>query len=738
MKQILLLGEDSYAATGLYELIKSQGFYIDCFSKGDENRNGDFIQGDVFSILDNPNFKEKYDFIINFIMLKNSTIEDNLRFICLLDKFCVLKKVDRLFQISSMSNYSSNVTYVDEKTDIESDYRKKGSYASIKVAVDNYINSKKSNYPVSFIRPGFIYLNGKLPSIAGIGIHLFGKTTILLGNRETTLPIIERSILHQAVLTILSSELFQLTYLIFENNNSTKDSFLRKLGYKTILPLNRSIFIILARILRVFRLFSNNQVEQVQSLFRKVQFSSNETELRLGIPFVKDSFAIIGAGTFGSYIAKRITELYPNHQITIFDVGSSIIRNEDEIGFKTNINKEQYIGTSKGRFFGFGGASVKWGGQLLVFGDNDFENPNPFLREIVDLNKKYRDFIYGKFSIKNDFIEKKIQKGLFVKTGVWLGYFSRNLFNYFKINKLPNVRIVDSSRIIRIDLIQNHVNYIEYISGKTKKKALFSNYFLCAGAFESSRLLLNSNIVKDKIPFSDHLSKKVFTIKGTPKLGEVDLTFKVKGTSLITKRFCGEINGVSFFVHPAFNSEFPFFQNLKKILFKGEISAEIILSIIKDIPSVIGFIWSMLFLKKVYVYKNKWDLYVDIENPLGKSFVNLSLDRDAFGEKALDLSFEQDGKVKAIYNSIQQIIEKFLDKNGVNYSLNNDSVQVKKIEDTYHPYGMFSNHPTIDSYFDRFENMLVVNTGILPRAGGINTAAAIFPIIEEYFNRKKF
>jgi hypothetical protein len=30
--------------------------------------------------------------------------------------------------------------------------------------------------------------------------------------------------------------------------------------------------------------------------------------------------------------------------------------------------------------------------------------------------------------------------------------------------------------------------------------------------------------------------------------------------------------------------------------------------------------------------------------------------------------------------------------------------------------------------------MLVVNTGILPRAGGINSTCAVFPLIEEFID----
>jgi hypothetical protein len=39
-----------------------------------------------------------------------------------------------------------------------------------------------------------------------------------------------------------------------------------------------------------------------------------------------------------------------------------------------------------------------------------------------------------------------------------------------------------------------------------------------------------------------------------------------------------------------------------------------------------------------------------------------------------------------------------------------------------------------EDYFSRFENMLIVSTGVLPRSGGINPTASILPLIEEFIN----
>ena len=72
---------------------------------------------------------------------------------------------------------------------------------------------------------------------------------------------------------------------------------------------------------------------------------------------------------------------------------------------------------------------------------------------------------------------------------------------------------------------------------------------------------------------------KVFKIKGSTVIGNEDFVFRMRGTSLITKRMIGEVNGIdtvgmamqkdcSYYVHPVFNLKFPFFVVMKEMLFK--------------------------------------------------------------------------------------------------------------------------------------------------------------------------
>ena len=449
------------------------------------------------------------------------------------------------------------------------------------------------------------------------------------------------------------------------------------------------------------------------------------------------NIAVIGAGAYGSYTIDVLQNKYPDAKITLFEVGNKHIKTEEEIGFKSNILNAPYAGLSKGRYFGFGGSTAKWGGQILLFSKNDFKQPSPFLKEIVDLNEKYREQVFSKFTIQNAFTENYISENLFTKTGVWLGYFNRNLFKYFKIAKRKNVTIISLARVIKMEIADDKsVNRIIYIQNGVQKEAGFDYYFLTAGAFESHRILLNSGLVKDKqISFSDHLSQKIFKIKGSTKIGSDDFAFKVNGTSLITKRIIGEIDGVSFFANPIFNSEFPFFQNLKKILFKQEINFKIIKSVIADIQSCFAFGWSLLIKNQIYVYKNEWYLYIDIENPIGKNTISLCEQLDKYNDHSLNVDFKIDNNVLRLYENAKEQIKELLIKHQVQFEECNSQIDVEKSEDTYHPFGMLCNFSSCSEYFNQYKNMLVVNTGILPRAGGINPTAAVFPLIEEYVSR---
>jgi hypothetical protein len=447
------------------------------------------------------------------------------------------------------------------------------------------------------------------------------------------------------------------------------------------------------------------------------------------------NICVIGAGVYGSYLINSLQNKYPNVKITLFEVGDSKIKSEEEIGFLSNIKKQYYKGLSDGRWFGFGGTSTKWGGQLLTFSSNEFKNPSKFLQEIIELNEKYKTEMLAKFNISNDYPEKYVSEEIFVKTGVWLSIFKRNFFEYFRIKKRKNVTIIANARVSRVESIDGkHINKIFYIKDGKEYSESFDYYFLTAGAFESARILLESQLIEEnKIYFSDHLSQKVFKIKNSTKIGDDDFVFLMKGASLITKRLIGEVDDCSFYVHPVFNLELPFFQGIKSIIFEKTFSYRSFFNIFTNINQLSRFLWSVLVRRKMFVYNNEWFFYIDIENPSNASYVILSKEKDKFGLHGLDVYYKIGEDTEKIYNRVMKYVEEFLKSNNCDFEILFNKVSTEKYEDIYHPYSMF-NYKTIDDYFSSYQNMIIFNTGVLPRSGGINPTGALFPVIDEFIN----
>jgi len=448
--------------------------------------------------------------------------------------------------------------------------------------------------------------------------------------------------------------------------------------------------------------------------------------------------AIVGSGAYASYAASVIYEVHPEYEVHIYEVGDKTIRSQDEMGLYSECTNRPYDALTKGRYFGFGGATAKWGGQILTFSDNDFANPSPYLKEIVELNKKYRKNIFDKVKINNDYPEIKLDNGMFVKTGVWLDYFHRNLFKLFGVESYTNVKLHPLCRVTKVNVEGKKVVSFEYIeNGETKTATEYDFIFLAAGAFEDTRIMMMSGLQdRTKVQFSDHIAKHVFKVNGTTKIGDVDMTFLIDKFSFITSRIIGEMDGVSYFGYPAYNYEYPFFQNLKKLLFGHKLSLSLLGAILKDIPSAFAFAWKFFVQHRLFVYKNEWIFVLHMENTKGNGFVKLSEMIDKFGQPGIAIDFSISDNCEEIFNKVSDKFDDLLTKNGVEHYRLKDTVKTTKFEDEYHPFGLYSDFASVDEYYNQFDNMLVIHSGVLPRAGGINSTSAAFPLLEEFIRTR--
>ena len=735
--KILICGHRSFVATGLDKLLSKSDIDYDCFSRGIEARNSNIVTGNVFEMKSNE-LLTNYDTVINFIFLKGQSIDDNLKYIKSLLSFCNSRQVKRLIQISSISAYSNEAIEINEESDIESNYHNKGGYASIKVAVDHYLRDHPlKETKITYVRPGFIYDKNHEISKVGLLISKFGFN-ILLGDKRTTLPLISKENIHEALLKMVKKERLKDVYLLLNKNKEigTKYRFVNEQWNVKPICLPHGFIMSIAKLLKTLHLLKEKQYLKVVGLFKQTHFDSSASEKDLNISFDRKKIAIIGAGAYGSYISNLLSIKYPHETIDLYDVGNKQLKNENEMGFLSHIINAPYKGVQKARFFGYGGTSVKWGGQLLTFGDYDFQNPSTYLKEIVEINKKYKEQVLARFGLINKSIDEKLINGMFTRTGIWLNYFNRNLFKKFKIASNHKINIFPNARIVKIYEENGKIMKFDFIENTKFKTANYDQYFLTSGAFESSRILINSGLSPKigEMTFSDHLSQRAFKITSGPKIGFQNYTFKIQHFSLVTKRIIGEINGYSFYSQPIYNEKFPFFQDLKKLLFGHHVSINLLWDIIKNIPNCFLFAWDILILKKLYIYRNEYYLQIDIEAPRGSGLLTLNKEPDKFGEKSINVDFSIINETGDLFTKARDLVKKYLDNNNVKYSELPFSTSAEKYEDVYHPFGMFCDFKDVNDYFKHFKNMLVVNTGILPRAGGINSTCAVLPLVEEYIN----
>ncbi len=458
----------------------------------------------------------------------------------------------------------------------------------------------------------------------------------------------------------------------------------------------------------------------------------------------KKSICIIGSGTYGSYIANIFSKYPSKYNVTVLEVGGDKILNENEIGYSStdsNIN-HSYAALNKGRYFGFGGSSSKWGGQLLFFDDHDFRNPNYFLRDLIAINKKYKSKVLERFGILNSTISRntnvRVNEHFTTKNGIWLSYFKRNLFKLFRINKKNNIEIISNARVTNIEIKDKKIEKVNYLKNKENICISCDFYFLTSGAFETSRILIDSSIINtNTIKFSDHYSTKLFEIQGTAKIKNLDFTFNFnKDYSLSTNRLIGETDNLSYFIHPIFNQNFLFFQNLKKLLFKGEFNFNYIYLIFKDFPYVLKFIFNLVYKRKLYIHKNTWFLQIDIESHTDISNMVLSDNLDNFGIRTFHLNTLQNKNLTTSVLKIKNLLKEYLIENNINFNELSSDPTYLKLEDTYHPYNILSEFSSLEEYYNKYDNLLIVNTGILPRVGGINPTASLFPLIEDFLYTK--
>ena len=283
--KILICGASSFVAHGIVNELQGAGYEVDCFSRGNEGRSGNVIKGNYLSISDNQFLSPNYDIVVNYSVIKDGTVEDNLKYIRSLVKLCALKGVKKLIHFSSMMVYGYHNGVVTEDTPIETlEETWKRGYGEFKIACDQYLMSVRETLPyeVVLVRPGYVLAdNRSCPFIKPLPFGL----TLIKGDSKSKQPIAQRQDIHKAILKIIETDNNLPVYNFFPNDGMTKYRFAIEQGYRHLIPMPKILFKWVPWMLMKIGLMKKAMYSRFDGMYNESVFSSEKTEKTLKIQF---------------------------------------------------------------------------------------------------------------------------------------------------------------------------------------------------------------------------------------------------------------------------------------------------------------------------------------------------------------------------------------------------------------------------------------------------------------------
>ena len=275
-RKILICGATSFVAKGFKELLIQEGFDVDTFGRKD---------GNYLEIDKNPMLADSYEAVVNFAVLKDQSIEDNVSYMKSLVEMCRQKHVKKLIYFSSIMVYSYHLGKLDENSPIDTvaNTMMEG-YGKIKIACDEFLNSIKQSFPfeVVMVRPGYVLADNRpAPFIKRLPCGV----SVILGNKKSRQPIVKREDVHLALLKIIEADKNLPAYHLFQNNDITKYNFAKQTVGGLILVLPKFIFEGLPRLMMKMGMMKKALYSRFDGMYNYNVASSTMTESKLNIKF---------------------------------------------------------------------------------------------------------------------------------------------------------------------------------------------------------------------------------------------------------------------------------------------------------------------------------------------------------------------------------------------------------------------------------------------------------------------
>ena len=284
MAKVLITGSRSFVGVGLVDKL-SDKHHVELFSRGTDAKTDNIIYGDYLALATNPYSSATYDVVINFAILKDQSIEDNIRYAQALIDFCNTHHVKKLIHFSSIMVYDYEEPVVNEQTQIEESAKTyMRGYGMIKVAVDEYLLAHRQDLSAELIlvRPGYVLADNRpCPFIINLpmGIHL------IKGDKHSKQPIVLREDIHKALAAIIDTEKNDPVYHFFPSDGMTKYQYAKKTVVGLILTMPRWLFERIPYALAKSHIIPWSLYSRFQGMYIYSDFQSVQTEQKLNIHF---------------------------------------------------------------------------------------------------------------------------------------------------------------------------------------------------------------------------------------------------------------------------------------------------------------------------------------------------------------------------------------------------------------------------------------------------------------------
>ena len=511
----------------------------------------------------------------------------------------------------------------------------------------------------------------------------------------------------------------------------------------------------------------------------------------------KSDICVVGAGVAGLVLSTRLRKY--GFMVNLIEAGGMTLEDRSQRLFDAPVSGRRYTGVTDARFRLFGGASTRWGGQMLPLSDEVFQR-----RDVVsgagwpitrwDIESYYNEIqeVMGVNGLPftNGLIEALGHKQPFdspdirLRYSKWAPFSKRNLARTLGRKCLSSedtkVFLHGNAVAVSLDPKADHVKSID-VRNYSGAKFVFeaSNFVLCTGTIETSRLLLASTSVcpegignaHDNVGryFHDHLSVPVASLWGTARKGVLDrLTPYYIGNTLHTPKLEASTKLQSrkgllgVMAHIAItepeDSGLGAARQLLRCMQRRELPADparMLLGLPMGVQDLAGAWLSMKFGQRRYIStRAKVQLVIDTEQrPQADSRIQISPEVDCLGMRKAVVDWKISSDEERTVSIFAADLERIFKESGIHEiawprdldaGLNGT---FGKCHDTFHSmggtrFGLFRRDSVVDPDLcvHGVENLFIASCSLFPSGGSSNptfTLMALTLRLADHLHRQR-